>query len=106
MDTRHSGAPTEPRLSVRIDCAARNATASPHHRIREIGGRGRDGNDWRLSEDAAIAAIEVDGASFYVEWPKGHRIDVLVAQGLGKRYLKAESDGESPDRLLALPECV
>jgi len=90
---------------MRIDCVVPSDNASPHHRIRSIGGRGRDGKNWRLSEEAAIAAIEFDRASFYVEWPKGHRLDVLVAQGLGKQYLKAESDGESPDRLLALPEC-
>ena len=105
MDPRRLGAPPEVRLSIRIDCVVRSDRVSPHHRIRAIGGRGRDGQDWRLSEDAAITAIEFDRGSFYVEWPKGHRLDVLVAQGLGKRYLRAESDGESPDRLLALPEC-
>lgn len=105
MDPRRQGASVEVRLSIRIDCVVRNDTPSPYHQIGGIGGRGRDGRKWRLSEDAAIAAIEIDRASFYVEWPTGHRIDVLVAQGLGKRYLKAASDGESPDRLLALPEC-
>jgi hypothetical protein len=92
-------------LSIRVDCVTRTDRASPHHRIRAIGGRGRDGQPWRLSEDAAIAAIENERATFYVEWPKGHRLDVVVAQGLGKRYLKTEADIESPDTLLALPDC-
>jgi hypothetical protein len=105
MDPRRLAVPPDVRLSVRIDCVVRTDSVSPHHRVRAIGGHGRDGRDWRLSEEAAIAAIEYERASFYVEWPKGHRLDVLVAQGLGKRYLRAESDGESPDRLLALPEC-
>ena len=105
MDTQ----PTEPaaaaRLSIRVDCVTRTERVSPYHRIRAIGGRGRDGGRWRLSEDAAIAAIENERASFYVEWPKGRRVDVVVGQGLGKTYLKTESDGESPDLLLGLPDC-
>ena len=106
MDTRRVEAPAaDLRLSIRVECVIRTDRVSPHHRIRAIGGRGRDGEPWRLGEDAAIAAIDNERATFYVEWPKGHRLDVRVGQGLGKRYLKAESDGESPDRLLALPDC-
>ena len=93
------------RLSIRVECVTRTERVSPHHRIRAIGGRGRDGQAWRLSEEAAIAAIDNERAMFYLEWPQGHRLDLVVGQGLGKRYLKAESDGESPDRLLALPDC-
>lgn len=83
----------------------RTDRVSPHHRIRAIGGLGRDGIAWRLSEEAAIAAIENDRATFYIEWPKGRRLDVVVGQGLGKTYLKAETDGEAPDGLLVLPDC-
>jgi hypothetical protein len=93
------------RLSIRIDCVKRTDRVSPHHRIRAVGGRGRDGESWRLSEDAAIAAIENERATFYVEWPKGHRLDVIIGQGLGKRFLKTEADGESPDVLLAMSDC-
>ena len=52
-----------------------------------------------------IEAIDNERAVFYIEWPVGHRVDVVVAQGLGKRYLKAETDVESPDLLLRLPTC-
>ncbi len=93
------------RLSIRVDCVVRTDRVSPHHRIRAIGGRGQNGEPWRLSEEAAIAAIEGDRASFYIERPKGHRIDLVVGQGLGKTFLKAEPDHESPDTLLALPDC-
>ena len=105
MDTRSAEAATTVRLSIRVDCAIRTDRVSPHHRLRAIGGRGRDGDPWRLSEEAAIAAIEDGRATFYVEWPKGRRVDVVVAQGLGKTYLKAETDRESPDLLLGLPDC-
>lgn len=93
------------RLGIRVDCVSRSERASPYHRIRAIGGLGADGLRWRLSEDAAIGAIENERATFYVEQPIGHRLDIVAAQGLGKRYLKTESDGESPDRLLALQDC-
>lgn len=93
------------RQSIRVECVVRTDRVSPHHRIRAIGGSGRDGKAWRLSEEAAIAAIEHEQASFYVERPKGHRIDLVVGQGLGKTFLKAEPDLESPDILLGLPDC-
>ncbi len=93
------------RLAIRVDCATRTDRVSPYHRIRAIGGVGSDGLRWRLSEEAVIAAIEHDRATFYVERPAGHRLEILVAQGLGKRYLKTESDGEMPDGLLALADC-
>jgi hypothetical protein len=105
MDTHKAGPPQSQGLGVRVDCVVRREHASPHNEIQEIGGRSRDGERWRLSEDAAIAAIETEGATLYVEWPKGHRVDLVIAQGLGKRYLRTEADGESPDTLLALPDC-
>lgn len=105
MDTRRIEAPQEGRLSIRIDCVTRSDRVSPHHRIRAVGGIGRDGKRWRLSEEAAIAAIENERATFYLERPKGTRIDVVVGQGLGKTYLRAKTDGDAPDALLALPDC-
>jgi hypothetical protein len=94
------------RQSIRVDCVVRTDRVSPHHRIRAIGGRSRDGQPWRLSEEAAIAAIENERATFYVEWPRGRRIDLVVGQGLGKTYLKAASDGESPETLMGLSDCA
>ena len=94
-----------PRLSLKVDCIVRVDRVSPHHRIRAIGGRGREGDAWRLSEEAAIEAIEGGRATFYVERPAGHRVDLVVGQGLGKRFLKAERDLDSPDTLLLLPDC-
>lgn len=105
MDTHKAGPPQTHSQGLRIDCVVRREHVSPQHRIQAIGGRSRDGEPWRLSEDAAIAAIETDRATLYVESPKGHRLDLVIGEGLGKRYLKTEADGESPDTLLALPEC-
>lgn len=93
-------------LGIRVDCVTRTDRVSPHHRIRAVGGAGSDSLRWRLSEEAVIAAIDNERATFYVEWPAGHRLEIVAAQGLRKRYLKTESDGEMPDRLLALPDCA
>jgi hypothetical protein len=105
VETRRIEQPEEMRLSIRVGCVTRTDRVSPHHRVRAIGGLGRDGEAWRLSEEAAITAIEHERASFYIERPKGHRIDLVVGQGLGKMFLKAEIDHESPDALLELPDC-
>lgn len=94
------------RLGIRVDCVTRTNRVSAYRRIRAIGGIGHDSLRWRLSEEAAIVAIETDRAAFYIESPPGRRVEIVVGQGLGRRYLKTEVDGESPDRLLALPDCV
>lgn len=105
METRKANPPPAMRLGIRVDCIDRTDRASPYHRIRAVGGLGPDGLRWRLSEDAVIAALDNERAAFYIEWPMGHRVEIVAAQGLGKRYVKTEADGESPDRLLALPDC-
>ena len=106
MEARRVEQPDLMRLSIRVECVMRTDRVSPHYRIRAIGGRGRHGQQWRLSEEAAITAIENETASFYIEQPKGHRVDLVAAQGLGKTFLKAETDHESPDALLELPDCT
>jgi hypothetical protein len=103
---RDAGTPApSSRTVLRVDCLVRSERVSPYHRVRAVGGIGRDGRSWRLSEEAAIAAIENDRAAFYIERPQGHRIEIVVSQGLGKTYLKTELDGEWPDVLLTLPDC-
>lgn len=106
MDDPDTAPPPRTPLGIRVDCVVRRVHPSAHHRIQAIGGRSREGQPWRLSEEAAIAAIDNERATFYVEWPQGHRLNVVVAQGLGRRYLKTEVDGELPDRLLALADCT
>ena len=105
MEARRPSPAETMRQSIRVECVVRTDRVSPHHRIRAIGVRSRECEPWRLSEEAAIAALENERATFYVERPKGHRLDLVVGQGLGKTYLKAERDGESPETLLGLPDC-
>jgi hypothetical protein len=70
-----------------------------HERIQGIGGSG-----WYKSEDQAIADIESGANSYYVS-VGGRSVFVIVATHNGRKYLKTEADGYSPDNLLALPEC-
>ena len=105
MDTKRVEPPQGAPASIRIDCVTRTDRVSPRHRIRAVGGTGRDGEDWRLSEAAAIAAIENERATFYIDGPGGTRVDVVVGEGLDKAYLRAETDMETPEALLALPDC-
>jgi hypothetical protein len=69
-----------------------------------IGGTRPDGAPWSLAEDAAIAAME-RGARFYIEHPRGHRVDLLIRRGLGGPSLATERDGAARTLLLDLPEC-
>jgi hypothetical protein len=105
VDTKRVEPPHGAPASLRIDCVTRTDRVSPHHRIRAVGGTGRDGEEWRLGEAATIAAIENERATFHVERPDGTHVAVVVGQGLDKTYLRAESDTEAPDALLALPDC-
>lgn len=54
-----------------------------------------------------IRAIESGADSFYVDRPPGHRVMLIVAiSPRGNKYVKTVTDGEQPDNLLSLRECV
>ena len=89
---------------LRIDCINKTDRASAHERIHNVGGV-QNGTRWKQTETASIAAIESGQHTYYVEQPVGHRVNVIIAQLNGKKYLKTEADGEQPNNLLALPEC-
>jgi Protein of unknown function (DUF3892) len=90
---------------VRVECIRRTGRSDPHGRISHIGGSNPDGMRWKLTKEAAIGGLEAGRWSFYVERPVGHRVDVVVATRLGRKYLKTVADGEGSDNLLALPDC-
>jgi len=75
-----------------------------HERISHIGGTHSDGTRWRLLEDEAVRAIEDKRYEFYVA-AGGRSVNVIVASYHGRKYLRTETDGYSPDNLLSLPEC-
>jgi hypothetical protein len=91
--------------SNRIRCINKSDRTNPHERIKSIGGLNDDGGRWKLTEAEAIAGIEANKWSFYVLGPRNETVAVMVANHLGRKYLKTVADGIRPDNLLALPEC-
>ena len=51
-----------------------------------------------------LRSFEGGARQFYVQ-AGAVQVDVIVATRLGRKYLKTKNDGETPDNLLALPEC-
>lgn len=89
-----------------IKCINKSDRFDPHERIRAIGGVNPDGKNWKLSQTAAIEGIESGKWSFYVA-AQGKVVNVIVAiSRFGHKYLKTEADGEQPNNLLSLYECV
>ncbi len=74
---------------------------NPHERITHVGGA-----KWRLTQKEAIALIDANQWRFYVA-QGGQSVDVIVETSrYGHRYLKTKADGEQPDNLLSLPQCL
>lgn len=93
-------------LHVEIRCINKTDRMSPHERISAIGGVNPDGTRWKLTLDQAIAGIEQDRWSFYVQ-VGGKSVAVIVAMSAARRkYLKTQNDGDQPNNLLSLPECA
>lgn len=83
-----------------VRCINKQPRNDPYHRITHIGGNG-----WRLTLDDAIGKIERNEWRFYVQRP--HKVYLIVARAAsGRKYLRTTADKDTPDNLLALPECV
>ena len=111
-----------------IDCVDKDDRLGPYERIKGVGGpnlpgvaapdasrlaaglrrRGFAVSDrprWTLSVDDAIAGV-LDGRwTFFVQSGAYGTADVQVATSpSGRRYLRTETDVDTPDELLCLPQ--
>jgi hypothetical protein len=89
-----------------IRCVNKNPRLDPHERITHVGGF--VDKQWKITTDQAISFMETpvdaDRWTFYVT-RGGRTAEVIVASRNGRKYLKTENDGLTPDNLLSLPEC-
>lgn len=89
-----------------VKCVNKTDRQNPHERIKAIGGVNTNGTNWKLSQEEAIRDIEADKYAFFVK-VGANVVDVIVSVSrYGHKYLKTKSDGEHPNNLLSLYECV
>ena len=93
-------------MAIEVKCINKSDRDNPWERITHIGGVNANGTSWKLTQPQAIEGIESGKWSFYVE-RGGNQAKVIVAVSrFGNKYLKTEADGEEPNNLLSIPECL
>ena len=73
----------------------------PLERVETIGGVNSDHTRWKLSQAAAIAAIEAGTDEFFVK-AGDRQVKLIVLNHRGQKYLKSERETTHPDDLLNL----
>lgn len=88
----------------RVDCSRKTGRPGAHECISAIGGY-LGGQLWVHTQETAIANIESRTAAYYVDRPKGNRVNVIIGTLHGKKYLKTQNDGDKTNNLAELPNC-
>jgi len=85
-------------MATRITCIVPDSS-DPDHRIDSVGGDG-----WTKSEDKVIDEIDSGDEDYYVR-EDGERVDVVVREREGRKYLRTDPDKTTQNNLLSLPDC-
>jgi hypothetical protein len=90
---------------LEVTCIVKRDRYSEHERIEAIGGGRTLLGSWRRIEEEAIVNIEWRRCSYFV-MVNYQRVNVIVAQRYGRKYLRTEPDDYRPNNLLSLPICT
>jgi hypothetical protein len=85
-----------------VSFAQKAYSFDPHECIELIGGINSDKSRWKLSQQAAINAIESGTDEFFVV-TKDRTVKVAVVTLAGQKYLRASAGDKAADSLLTLP---
>lgn len=85
-------------MATEITCIVPDGS-DPDNRIDEVGGPG-----WKKEEDTVIREIENEGREYFVDVDNA-RVDVVVQERNGLKYLRTDPDKTTQNNLLSLPEC-
>lgn len=84
-----------------VSSVSRAYSHDPLERIEAIGGVNPDHTRWKLSQPAAIAAIEAGTDEFFVS-SGAQTVKLVVLNHRGQKYLATEREKTHPDDLLTL----
>ena len=92
---------------LRIRHVVKSDRTGLHELISAVCGLNYDGTHWTLTQEQAVSQIEDRTSAFYIEGPRGRRVDVMVAMDLhANKYLRAAANCSQSDELLFLPPCL
>jgi hypothetical protein len=84
-----------------VSQVSRAYSSDPLERIEFIGGENSDRTRWKLSQAAAISAIEAGTDEFFIKTSDAV-VKLVVFQRGGQKYLQTEREKTHPDELLSL----
>ena len=84
-----------------VSTASRAYSHDPLERINSIGGVNSDRTHWRLTQAAAIAAIEAGTDEFFIKVDE-QIVKLVVFTSRQEKYLRTEREATHPDDLVKL----